>query len=361
MTLRSSSLIVAVALLAGCSLPYPSASSQPTTVAPPSGSRPATLSPSPSGPTDCGTLSVDDVPDVSIGPSGASAADAGTSGLDSGVPADRAGDWHQPDPRAGISVAAGQTLDVRAFVDPEAWLCLASIVPEVALFSPTAAAPDASAIFALPSTAASGTAAAFLSFAAPSKPGEWVVRILVTFPPSDGPARLERRFFRLRVGVPGPVVGGKASKSGACAGPGAQAPHARLSVDGKTPISGEFGSLTWRGTSGDTEDEPLGSPVDARPTSALTVTVAGAVCVGWWRIVLAPRPLIEGAFALPLEPFIDLVPSHAGDQVVAGRANSFVLDRIPAGDWVVRAEFDFADDSGGLLGQTTHYWHVVVH
>ncbi|HEV2005205.1 MAG TPA: hypothetical protein VGQ85_01205, partial [Candidatus Limnocylindrales bacterium] len=82
------------------------------------------------------------------------------------------------------------------------------------------------------------------------------------------------------------------------------------------------------------------------------------VCAGWWRIDLAPVPT---TLSSPThEPMADLVPDHLGYGVPAGKANHFEIGPLPVGAWVVEATLEFADGQGGLIGQTTNFWNVVV-
>lgn len=270
-----------------------------------------------------------------------------------------AGDWHQPDPLQAVVVEPAALLLVRAAHEPRVWLCLAAMTADAAPFSPHAAAPPPSALVRLGAAQADGPGVPSFIFAAPAQAEEWVVRVSLTFPSRPGPSRQES-FFRLRIGVPAPAVGGAARRPVACGRPGNLPPVAGLSVDGGRPIPGTFGSLTWRNTAADVGGEPIGLEVEAAPASRLVITTEGNLCAGWWRIVLAPRPPTSESAPI-LEPLADLVPPNLNRYgVPADRANRFELALIPPGDWVVRAELGFVDQTGGAIGSTTNYWHLVI-
>jgi len=373
-------LILALVILAACA---PPGAGRPSGAASP-GAEPSpgpTLTPSPTaslareptasptatlGAADCAAFETDPArlgqPTVELVAASQPEA-AGQAGLNgSAVLGDQsfpAGDWHQPDPLQAVVVEPAQLLLVRASHEPGVWLCLATMTADAAPFSPRAAAPPPSALVRLGAVQAAGPGVPSFTFAAPAEAGEWVVRVVLTFPSRPGPSRQES-FFRLRIGVPAPAVGGAARRPVACGRPENRPPVAGLSVDGGQPIPGTFGSLTWRNTAADVGGEPIGPEVVALPASRLVITTENNLCAGWWRIVLAPRPPASESAPI-LEPLADLVPpNQARYEVPAGRANRFELAPIPPGDWVVRAELGFVDETGAAIGSTTNYWHLVV-
>lgn len=322
------------------------------------GSTPAgTVSPAPSVAGGCALVTTDSSVDLIIRTS----ATAERSGLDSTVPGSETDTWHQPDPISALIAARSSNLTLTAMTDTQQPLCLSSVAVDAAPFSTIAAQPVAAMIQRLSAGPLAGDTAASASFTAPAADGEWIVRIVAGMPGQDGATRLERRFWRLRIGASAPTTAGKSSRSGTCAIPGDAAPSAILSSGPADRTTGQPGSSTWRGTAADAGDEPLGAKVTVSAGARLTIATQGGVCAGWWRIVVAPRPQERGGYRLPMEPFADLVVRHVEEAgAKPGQANTFALDKLPAGDWVVRASFDFVDTTGTLVGQTTHYWNVVV-
>jgi hypothetical protein len=267
-----------------------------------------------------------------------------------------AGGWHQPAPQDALVVRRGELLLVDAHLDvDELPLCLASVTIDAAAFSPLAVAPESSALARLAASSPNEQDLATFGFTAPSEPGEWIIRVALTFATDPGPSRQES-FFRLRVDVPPPAVAGMATVSASCATPGAHPPRAYLSLDGGSPVKGDLGSFTWGTTSGDGQ-APIGPRVDASTAAHLTVTIGGEVCAAWWRIQLAPRPTSPWGHQ---EPFLDLVPAHLGSLLKPGKANHFELGSLPPGDWVVQSILEFADGHGNVIGQTTSFWNAVV-
>jgi hypothetical protein len=326
---------------------------------------PTAVNPSPStGAPVCLTLEIDPTsfaqPGVIMVPAGERVV-AGQDGLAGGPVVDGPpGDWHQPDPLKAVVARPGQLLFVGSPTEDErAWFCLRAITADAAPFSPVAASPPPSALVRLASARAGGPGVAVFTVLAPDKAGEWVVRVLVTLASRPNPIAQES-FFRLRIGVPAPPVGGTARRPVGCGRPGIQPPVVTLSVDGGRPLPGASGTTTWRNSEALVGGEPIGPRVEAGPDSRLVVVPQGNVCAGWWRIVLAPRPpTTEGA--LYLEPLADLVPPRLNLYgVPPARANRFVLAPVPSGDWVIRATLDFVDERGAIVGSTNTYWNLVV-
>ena len=366
---RPSALLFGVVLLAGCGSPAgsPPGSSPTTAIEAPSGSLalvsglptpfPASTTTAVSSPAGlCAPGPADDTPDLLL----STAADSGRPGLNSTIPGAEVDSWHQPDPTADVSVGAGARLTLTALSDSAGRLCISTVAADAVPFSSTGTQPATSMVQALPAEVAPAGAVT-ASIIAPKADGEWILRVVAGIPSGAGSMRQERRFWRLRIGVPEPAVGGKASRSGSCGSPAATAPHALLTVGTAKPVAGEFGSMTWRGTAADAGDEPVGAKVTMSAPSGLSIVLDDHICAGWWRIVIAPHPLDAGGFRLPLEPFADLVvPRIRVGGLAAAIANRFALDDLPAGDWVVRASFDVIDPTGSLVGHTTNYWNVVV-
>ena len=363
---KPTALLFLSILLGGCASaagtpPIASPSLTPTStlgpVSTPGSTPTAATSPEPSAAGGCALLGPDGTVDLVI----TNAANGDRSGLDSTVPGNETDTWHQPDPASALVAARAERLTVTAVADTDQPICLSSIAVDATPFSPVAAQPVAAMIRSLSVTATAGGAASSTSFKAPAADGEWVVRVVAQTPGQDGTTRLERRFWRLRIGVPAPISSGKSSRAGACATPGDAAPSAVLSAGSMARVTGQPGSSTWRGVAADAGDEPVGTKLTATSSEKLTITTQGGVCAGWWRIVVAPRPGERAGYQLPIEPFADLVPRH-GQAAGAkpGQANTFALGDLAVGDWVVRASLDFVDASGALIGQTTHYWNVVV-
>ena len=366
---RPSALLFGVVLLAGCASPAgspPTSSPTAATGAPSASPAPVTGLPTPfptSTPTavsssagPCAVGPADDTPDLLL----ATAADRARPGLNSTIPGAEVDTWHQPSPAAAVSAAAGATLTLTAFSDFAGRLCVSTVVADAVPYSPTGAQPATSMIQALPATVGpdgSGTVA----ITAPRADGEWIIRVVAGIPSGAGSVRPERRFWRLRIGVSPPAIGGYVSHSGSCGVPAATAPHALLTAGTAKPVTGVFGSTTWRGTAADAGDEPVGAKVVASAHSGLSIALEDHLCAGWWQIVIAPHPLDAGGSRLPLEPFADLVaPRIRAGGLVAAISNTFTLADLPAGDWIVRASLDVIDPTGSLVGQTTNYWNVVV-
>lgn len=267
-----------------------------------------------------------------------------------------AGPWHQPSPQAALVVARGEPLLLEAFHDDgELPTCLHSMVADAASFSPLGIPPEASALVPVSSIEALGDDLARFAFDAPAEPGEWVVRVTLTFETSPGPSGQET-FFRLRVDVPDPEVDGRATAPVACVRPGEHQPHAYL-FGGGSSIQADGGSFTWRFTSG-SGPAPIGPLVESTTGTGLRIRIEDDVCAASWRIQLAPRPELDWR---DQEPFVDLVPaSGALGSSSPSRANRFWLAPIPSGDWIVQAGFGFATGRGASVGSTSNFWHVVV-
>jgi hypothetical protein len=264
--------------------------------------------------------------------------------------------WHQPPPQDAFAVARGEPLTVGSFFEDAFPICIESAEVDAALFSPLAAAPQPPEPVRLATSGAGDQAVPGFRFDAPADPGEWVVRISLTFDTTPGPSRQES-FFRLRVDVPPPKVEGGASAPVACGRAGDRPPRAFISVDGGPWVRAEGGSFSWRGTSGDT-GPPVGPLVEAADDAHLRIRIEDNVCAAWWRIQIAPRPRSEFENQ---EPISDLVPAHFDDySVPAGKANRFQLAAILPGDWVVQARFSFGTSPGHLIGDTSSFWNVVV-
>jgi hypothetical protein len=224
---------------------------------------------------------------------------------------------------------------------------------DAAPFSPLGASPEPSALVRLAATPAGSANLPAFGFLAPSEPGEWVVRVVLTFATDPGPSSQDS-FFRLRVDTPAPVVGGSATAPVACGRPGAHPPAALLSVNGGSWVAGERGSYEWGTTAGDAPP-PTGTRVEIAQGTTLTLKIEDDLCAAWWSVQLAARP---GPDQDP-EPFLDLVPPYPWP-VNPGEANRFELDSLPPGDWVIGAWLEFANSNGDLNGQTTNYWSVLV-
>lgn len=268
-----------------------------------------------------------------------------------GVRYDR-GDWHQPSPGAALVASRGDRLHVTAFIeDDDGPLCIETATLEAAPFSPRAITPDPSSRVLLAADIEHPRRA---EFRPPDEPGEWVVRVRLTFATDPGPTYQES-FFRLRLDVPPPEVGGKAMAIG-CERPGEHPVGAFLSVDDGERIEAAGGGFTWRRTAG-SGPAPIGPLVKAKTGARLLVEVEDRVCAGWWSIQIAPLPAFEWQ---DQEPITDLVPPRGGYETPPGEANRFRLDAIPPGDWVLGAFLEFANERDDVMGQRTLFWHVVV-
>lgn len=363
---KPTALLLLSILLGGCASAVGSPPTASPSVVPPSSVGPVstpgstqagTASPDPSVGSGCALSPADGTADFIIRTS----ANGERSGLDSTVPGSETDTWHQPDSISALVAVRAEALTLTAMTDTEQPLCLSSFMVDAVPFSPVAAQPVDAMVRSLSTRAIADGAAPSASFTAPAADGEWVVRVVAQMSGQDGTTRLERRFWRLRIGPSAPTTAGKSSRSGTCATPGNAAPSAILSSGSTDRATGQPGSSTWRGTAADAGDEPLGAKLTVSAGAGLAIATEDGVCAGWWRIVVAPRPQERAGYRLPLEPFADLVSRHvAAAGAKPGQANTFALDTLPAGDWVVRASFDFLDASGALIGQTTHYWNVVV-
>jgi hypothetical protein len=265
------------------------------------------------------------------------------------------GDWHQPSPQRALVVGSAEPLLAGSFLEPGGLpLCLASAAVDAAPFSLLAASPDKATLIHLAATATGDTNPAAFGFAAPSQPGEWVIRVALSFATVPGPSRQES-FFRLRVDVPAPIVEGTASAPVACRPPGPRPPRVFLSVDGSRGIAAASGSFTWGTLAGDAP-APLGPRLELDQGAKLTLRTENDVCAAWWRIQLAVLPVTAGR---DQEPIADLVPARSGYDN-PGKANRFTLSELPPGNWVVQAGLEYADGKGNLIGQTTNFWNLVL-
>lgn len=265
------------------------------------------------------------------------------------------GDWHQSAPRSAIEVTRAEGLLVSTYPldQGELPLCIASATIDAAPFSPIGASPAASALVPLGATDTLIADLSAFPFLAPSQPGEYIVRVVLTFATDPGPSSQET-FFRLRVDTPALVVGGSATAPVACGGLSAHPPKAFLSVDSGSPIVGEGGPFTWGTTAGD-GPAPPGTRVEIEHGAALTLQIEDDLCAAWWSVQLAAP---AGPYQGP-EAFLDVVPAHPG-YGDPGKASRFRLDTLPTGNWVVAAGFEFVNSKGDPYGQTTNFWNVVV-
>ncbi len=341
------------------SLPAPSVASSAAAV--PERTQPVTVPESPR-PTTAACVPVDlereTVPVVTLIRESNPEGDRADGLLGRSVLGDRISDrgaWHQPSPAAAMVVERGEPLLLVTQIDEGDANCMRSIAVDAAPFSPLAVGPMAGELTRLASVPSSGVELAALPFAAPLEPGEWVLRVSVGFTTDPGPSS-EESFFRLRVEVPAPVVGGSATSPVSCEAPGEHPPAVFLSVEGGSGVRAESGTFGWRGIFGDA-GEPIGPRVEASPDAPIRIRIGGNVCAAWWRVELSPQPATEWE---NLEPFADLVPGPIeGTDVPPVPVNRFGLDDIPPGAWVVRALLQFVE-RGDRIGDTSSYWNVVV-
>lgn len=268
-----------------------------------------------------------------------------------------AGDWHQPPPGAALSIPRSAAVVLSASLDETGIepTCLGTIQLAYAPFSPVAAIPGEDTLGELSAKPGSEPAASF-TFQAPEAAGEWIVRARITFPTQPGPSAIDS-FFRLRVDVAAPAVGGSASRPRACGIPGANVPTAFLSVSGGSKVAAQRGTSDWRNVAADGPPPP-GSDVAAAQGDPLVVSIENGICAGWWSADLSPVPSLE---VVGREPFLDLVPGYAmGEAVPPMRINQLRLAEIPAGTWWVGVFLAFPDGSGQVIGSTSNFWHVVV-
>jgi len=271
-----------------------------------------------------------------------------------------AGDWHQPAPRDAFPSDPAEVFRVnarRADAEGDPPLCIDTVAVHAAPFSPLAKDPEPADLIPLDVIGADEGHMTSVRFEAPSEPGEWVVRVILGFETDPGPTTWET-FYRLLVDVPRPTPDGTATAPVACAPPGQDRPSAFISVDGEPWIEAESGSMTWRGTAAD-GFPPDGARVNAGVDAQLTIRTDRDICAGWWRVQLAPVQTVDYRYR---EPITDLVPDtiHNYYGTSPAQANRFHLDVVPRGNWVIEAAFLFARSRDRLLGQTTHFWHVVV-
>jgi hypothetical protein len=270
--------------------------------------------------------------------------------------------WRQPDVAQAVYVAAGAPLTLWATsAEPGVRYCLGTLVIVAAPFSPLGAAPDPAAMVVLDGAPHDGTPKPAFGFHAPGVGGDWVVSLQSQLLDA-GVAALgtQTTFFRLEVdrpapSAPAPVASPRTPCGRPILGDDLTPPATLLAVNGAGARTGQLGVFTWNNAGVQVPGEPLPTTSIALPAgAALSVSVEGHVCATAWRIVYAAIPRDTGR-PVSFDPLGVLAEERnaAADPAFAS-ANEIALEPMPRGEWVLRAQLDFAD------GSTTTYWRIVV-
>jgi len=206
-----------------------------------------------------------------------------------------------------------------------------------------------------------GTPKPAFGFHAPAAGGDWVVS--VQFQVLDGrgaEGATQTTFFRLEVdrpapGAPVPAPSPRTPCGRPILGDNDVPPATILAIDGTGTRPGQLGVVTWNNAGVSVAGEPVPATIIPVPAgAALSMAVEGHVCALAWRIVYAAVPRDTGR-PVQYEPLGVLAEQrNPGRDPGFALANEIALGPPPRGEWVLRAQLDFAD------GSTTTYWRIVV-
>ena len=167
-----------------------------------------------------------------------------------------------------------------------------------------------------------------------------------------------RASWRVVVLVPESAMAPAPARHGptvSCKSPGQDLPKITMTVNGGSPVTGEFGTTGWKGSYDDVPGDIIPSHViDAKAGDALGILIGGDVCTDRWRVTYGLDVTKDGEPGQVEPVWYFSPPQENPDEKLSFASENRFSSIAREGDWIVHASLQFPD------GDAQVYWHLIV-